>query len=67
VERDGDGANTMISNHKLTAVLKSRTITRTQTQDQKFIMAFDDGSTMMVHTAGSSTSAAKGGTIAKVR
>src|SRR5215471_1930383 len=57
----------MTSNHKLTAVLKGRTITGTQHQDHKFTMAFDDGSTMTVHTAGSTTSAATGGTIAKVR
>jgi hypothetical protein len=57
----------MTSNHKLTAVLKGRTITGTQTQDHRLILAFDDGSTMTVHTAGSTTSAATGGTIAKVR
>jgi hypothetical protein len=57
----------MTSNHKLTAVLKGRTITGTQTQDHRLIVAFHDGSTMTVHTAGSTTSAATGATIAKVR
>jgi L-asparaginase II len=57
----------MTSNHKLTAVLKSRTITGTQTQDHRLILDFHDGSTMTVNTAGSITSAATGGTIAKVR
>jgi hypothetical protein len=57
----------MTSNHKLTAVLKGRTITSTQHQDHRLILAFDDGSTMTVHTAGSTASAATGGTIAKVR
>jgi hypothetical protein len=57
----------MTSNHKLTAVLKGRTITGTQTQDHRLIVAFHDGSTMTVHTSGSPTSAAPGGTIAKVR
>jgi hypothetical protein len=57
----------MTSNHKLTAVLKGRTITSTQTQDHRLTLTFDDGSTMTVHTAGSPTSAATGGTVAKVR
>jgi hypothetical protein len=57
----------MTSNHKLTAVLKGRTITGMQHQDHRLIVAFADGSTMTVHTAGSTTSAAIGGTIAKVR
>ena len=57
----------MTSNHKLTAVLKGRTITGTHHQDHRLILAFHDGSTMTVHTSGSTTSAATGGTIAKVR
>jgi hypothetical protein len=57
----------MTSNHKLTAVLKGRTIAGTQSQDKRFIVTFDDGSTMTVNTSGSTTSAATGGTIAKVR
>jgi hypothetical protein len=57
----------MTSNHKLTAVLKGRTITGTQSQDHRLLLAFDDGSTMTVHTAGATTSITTGGTIAKVR
>jgi hypothetical protein len=57
----------MTSNHKLTAVLKGRTITSTQHQDQRLTIAFADGSTMTVKTAGTTASAATGGTIAKVR
>jgi hypothetical protein len=57
----------MTSNHKLTAVLKGRTITGTQHQDHHLIMTFDDGSTMTVNTSGSTTSATPGGTIVKVR
>ena len=57
----------MTSNHKLTAVLKGRTITGMHHQDHRLIVAFADGSTMTVHTSGSPTSAATGGTIAKVR
>jgi hypothetical protein len=57
----------MTSNHKLTAVLKGRTITGTQHQDRRLILTFADGSTMTVNTSGSTTSAATGGTIAKVR
>jgi hypothetical protein len=57
----------MTSNHKLTAVLKGRTITGTQHQEHRLILAFHDGSTMTVNTAASTTSAATGGTVAKVR
>jgi hypothetical protein len=57
----------MTSNHKLTAVLKGRTITGMQHQDHRLIMTFDDGSTMTVKTSGPTTSAATGGTVAKVR
>src|SRR5215510_2012347 len=57
----------MTSNHKLTAVLKGRTITGTHHQDHRLIMTFDDDSMMTVNTSGATTSAATGGTIAKVR
>jgi hypothetical protein len=57
----------MTSNHKLTAVLKGRTITGTQKQDHRLILAFHDGSTMTVNTSGATTSAGTGGTVAKVR
>ena len=36
-------------------------------QDHRLIIAFEDGSTMTVKTAGTTASAATGGTIAKVR
>jgi hypothetical protein len=48
-------------------VLHGRTITGTQHQDHRLIIAFADGSTMTVKTAGTTASAATGGTIAKVR
>ena len=57
----------MTSNHKLTAVLKGRTVTGTQTQDHQLNMTFDDGSTMTVNTSDATVSAATGRTIAKVR
>jgi hypothetical protein len=57
----------MTSNHKLTAVLQGRTVTGAQHQDHRLIVAFDDGSTMTVKTAGTAASAATGGTVAKVR
>jgi hypothetical protein len=57
----------MTSNHQLTAVLHGRTVTGTQTQDHRLIVAFADGSAMTVKTAGTTASAATGGTIAKVR
>jgi hypothetical protein len=57
----------MTSNHKLTAVLHGRTITGTQHQDHRLIVAFADGSTMTVKTAGTTAGAATGSTIAKVR
>jgi hypothetical protein len=56
----------MTSNHKLTAVLKGRTVTGAQAQNHQLSVAFDDGSTMTVNTAGSTASAATGGTVAKV-
>jgi hypothetical protein len=59
--------HTITSNHKLTTVLKSRAITGTQSQDKRLIIALDDGVTTTVNMAGSTTSAATGGTIAKVR
>jgi phage baseplate assembly protein gpV len=57
----------MASNHKLTGVLKGRTITGTQNQGDKLLVHFDDGSSMTVKTAGSTNSASTGGTVAAVR
>ena len=48
-------------------MLKGRTITGTHHQNHRLILAFHDGSTMTVHTAGSPPSPATGGTVAKVR
>ncbi len=57
----------MASNHKLTGVLKGRTISKTSNANNLLTIGFDDGSTMTVKTAGSSNSAATGGKIKAVR
>lgn len=57
----------MSSNHKLTTVIKGRTISGTQNQVGKMTLTFTDGSTMTVKTAGSSHSAMTGGTVEGVR
>ena len=57
----------MTSNHKLTGVLKGRTISGTSNQNDTMTLHFDDGSTMTVKTAGSSNSASTGSAIAAVR
>ena len=57
----------MAANHKLTSVIKGRTISGTQNQDGKLTINFTDGSHMTVKTAGSSNSASSGGTIKAVR
>ncbi len=57
----------MASNHKLTSVLKGRTITGTGNSNGALTVHFDDGSQMTVQTTGSSNSAATGGTVAAVR
>jgi hypothetical protein len=57
----------MASNHKLTGVIKGRTIARTSNADGALTIGFTDGSTMTVKTAGNSNSAATGGTIRAVR
>ena len=58
----------MTSNHKLTGVLQGRTITGMQNSGETLTIRFDDGSTMAVQTAPSSSSqAATGGKVAKVR
>ncbi len=57
----------MASNHKLTDVLKGRTITGTSNRGNVLTVGFDDGSTMIVQTAGSSNSASTGSAIAAVR
>ncbi len=57
----------MTSNHKLTGVLQSRTISGTANQGDVLTIHFDDGSLMTVQTAGSSNSASSGGTVKAVR
>ncbi len=57
----------MTSNHKLTGVLKGRTISGTSNSGDVLTVLFDDGSKMAVQTAGSSNSAATGGTVQAVR
>ena len=57
----------MASNHKLTGVIKGRTIARTSNADGTLTIGFTDGSTMTVKTAGNSNSAATGGTVKAVR
>lgn len=57
----------MASNHKLTTLIKGRTIAGTANSDDILTVTFDDGSKMTVQTAGASNSAATGGTIKAVR
>ena len=57
----------MTSNHKLTGVLKGRTISGTSNQGDVLTVLFTDGSKMTVQTAGSSNSAATGGTVQSVQ
>ncbi len=57
----------MASNHKLTGVLKGRTITSTQSQGDELRIGFDDGSTMTVRTGGAASSAPMGGKVKAVR
>lgn len=57
----------MASNHKLTSLLKGRTVTGTGNSGGAMTMSFDDGSKMTVQTAGSSHSASTGGTVQAVR
>jgi hypothetical protein len=61
------GRGAMASNHKLTSVLKGRTITSTQGQGSELRIGFDDDSTMTVQTGGSVSSASTGGTVKAVR
>jgi hypothetical protein len=57
----------MASNHKLTGVLKRRTIMGTQSVGNELRISFNDGSTMTVQTGGSASSASTGGTVKAVR
>jgi hypothetical protein len=53
---------TVPGSHKLTGVLKGRTITSTQSQGDKLRIGFDDGSTMTVRTGGKVKSVRQEGT-----
>ncbi len=58
----------MTSNHKLTGILKGRSVTATQHQDGALLIIFDDDSTMKVKTGPqSSNSAQTGGKVLKVQ
>ena len=57
----------MTSNHKLTTLIQGRTIAGTSNQNNTLTLTFTDKSQMTVQTAGSSNSAATGGTVNAVR
>ena len=57
----------MTSNHKLTNVLKGRTIVGTGNQGNALTIKLDDGSTLIVQTVGSTNSASTGGVIEAVQ
>ena len=57
----------MTSNHKLTSLIRGRTVSGTSNQGDVLTLLFNDGSQMTVQTAGSSNSAATGGTVQAVR
>ncbi len=57
----------MTSNHKLTSVLKGRTITGTGNQGNALTIKLDDSSTLSVQTAGSTNSVSTGGAIQAVQ
>ena len=57
----------MAANHRLTALIRGRTITGMQSSGDTAVITFADGSTMTVKVSGSPHTAAAGGTIAGVR
>ena len=57
----------MTSNHKLTAVLKGRSITSTSNAGGVMTIGFDDGSTMTVQTGETGSNSSSSGTVEKVR
>ena len=57
----------MSANHKLTAILKGRTITGTGNSNDIMTISFVDGSKMTVKTAGSVNTGSTGGTVRAVR
>lgn len=57
----------MTSNHKLTDVLKGRSITSTSNSGGVMTIGFDDGSTMTIQTGNTSSNSASSGTIEKAQ
>ncbi|MGI4790930.1 MAG: hypothetical protein ACRYFS_19035 [Janthinobacterium lividum] len=57
----------MASNHKLTTLIKGRTIAGTSNQGGVLTISFTDHSKITVQTAGSSNSASTGGVIKSAR
>jgi hypothetical protein len=57
----------MAANHKLTKLLKGRTINGSSNSNDQMIISFTDGSKMTIKTSGSSNSGSTGGTVLKVR
>lgn len=57
----------MTSNHKLTTLIKGRTISGTGNANNVLTVSFTDGSLMTVQTQGSTNSASTGGTIKAVQ
>ncbi len=57
----------MTSNHKLTTLIKGRTISGTANADNVLTISFTDGSQMTVQTQGSANNASTGGTIKAVQ
>ncbi len=57
----------MTSNHKLTTLIKGRTISGTANADNVLTISFTNGSQMTVQTQGSTNSASSGGTITAVQ
>ena len=57
----------MSPNHKLTGVIKGRTINGSSNSGDVMTISFTDGSRMTVKTAGTSNNASTGGTVKGVR
>jgi hypothetical protein len=57
----------MASNHKLTGLIRGRTIRSAQNQGDVLTIGFEDGSVMTVRTGGSTDRAVDGGTVKAVR
>ncbi len=57
----------MASNHKLTALLKGRTITTMSSESTETSVTFSDGSLMVIQTGGAVTGGAPGAIVHAVR